>query len=485
MEVSGCERLKMAVLTGNLVERAAEILTRYSMLSPGDTVGVAVSGGADSVALLHILHRLATRFQIKLAIVHVNHQLRGDESDEDEQFVRQLADSLGLEVFVESAAVEGSNLEEQARDARRQFFFRLLQKDQKVTKIALGHTRSDQAETVLFRFLRGSGLAGLAGMRFWTPHRLIRPLLTSSRQEVRAWAESEGIPWREDSSNRDVRFTRNRLRNETIPALTQGYNPELESVFARTAELGSPKRLLDRRDRKDLRAAGDKTHLGWMLQAVGLMGLHIAVQRRILRYALFLLRGDLRGIDRRHVDAILALCDSQEGHDRVLVPGADAIRSFGELLLTKPGALNAGGRHYRMKLVFGEEATLPYSAGSLCVNWAGPEQRICASFKEEQDFLPELVDFDGDRISQSCSQGLFCVRNWEPGDQLHRTGHRGAEKIKSLFQEYRVPLWMRRHWPVVVCGDEIAWVRQFGGGIGFTASKEHGAAVRLTYRWEE
>jgi tRNA(Ile)-lysidine synthase len=473
-------------LTGNLVERAAEILTRYSMLSPGDRVGVAVSGGADSVALLHILHRLAARFEIKLAAVHVNHHLRGEESDQDERFVRQLADSLDLEIFVESAQVAGSNLEQQARDARRQFFFRLLQQDDALTKIALGHTRSDQAETVLFRFLRGSGLAGLAAMRFRTPHRLIRPLLTSSRQEVRAWGELEGIPWREDSSNRDARFTRNRLRNETIPALTRDYNSELESALARTADLAlAEEDYWIEEIAKVFGRLAKRTHLGWILQVAGLSGLHIAVQRRLLRYGLFLLRGGLRGIDMQHIDAILALCQSQEGHNRVLVPGADALRSFGELLLARPGALNAGGRHYQFNLVFGQELTLPYSAGSLCVNWVRPELRICANFKEDKDFLPELVDFDGDRISQSCSSGLFCVRNWEPGDQLHRTGHRGAEKIKSLFQEYRVPLWMRRHWPVVVCGDEIAWVRQFGGAIGFTASKEHRAAIRLTYRPQE
>jgi tRNA(Ile)-lysidine synthase len=476
----------MAILSCDLVERAAEILNRYSMLSRGDRVGVAVSGGVDSVTLLHILHRLATRFDIKLAVVHVNHQLRGNESNQDEQFVRQLADSLNLEIFVDSGAVEGSNLEQRARDARRQFFFRLLHRDRAVTKIALGHTRSDQAETVLFRFLKGSGLAGLAGMRLLTPERLLRPLLTSSRQEVRTWAESEGLGWREDSSNLDLRFSRNRLRHSTIPALTLDYNSELESALTRTAELaGDEEDFWTDHVAKIFRAIARKVHLGWILPVSDLMVLHIAVQRRLMRYGLFVLRGSLRGIEMQHVDAILALCQSHQGHDRVLVPGADAIRSFGQLLLAARGALNSGERHYQFNLSFGEELALPYRSGSLCVNWVRPELQICANFKGEKDFLPELVDFDGDRINQGYLQGLLCVRNWEPGDELHRTGHRGAEKIKSLFQEYRVPLWMRRHWPVVVCGDEIAWTRQFGGAVGFTASKEHRLVVRLTYLPQE
>jgi tRNA(Ile)-lysidine synthase len=449
-------------------------------------VGVAVSGGADSLALLHILHRLAGRFEITLSVVHVNHALRGEESDQDEQFVHQLAASLDLELFVESSPLAAGNIEEQARDARREFFLRLLNQKDGLDKIALGHTRSDQAETVLFRFLRGSGLAGLAGMRLRTPHRLIRPLLTSSRQEVRSWAESQRIIWREDSSNQDYRFTRNRLRNDLLPTLTRDYNSNLEVVLSRTSELalaeedywlGEIGKLFEQLARR--------IRLGWILPVGAIRDLHLAVQRRLIRHALFVTRMSLRGLNMEHVDAVLALCRSMEGHDRVLVPGADALRSFDQLLIARPGALNADGRHYRFNLAFGEELPLPANAGLVCVDWVTPGTQICANFKEEQELLPERVYLNGDRIARDSAKGMFCVRNWEPGDQLHRIGHKGAEKIKSLFQEYRVPLWMRRHWPIVVCGDEIAWARQFGGAINFTASKEQGAVVRLTYRPQE
>ncbi|MBV9502618.1 MAG: tRNA lysidine(34) synthetase TilS [Acidobacteriaceae bacterium] len=473
-------------MTADLIERVAEILTRYNMLSPGDRVGVAVSGGADSVALLHILERLAPRFGITLSIVHVNHGLRGEESDQDEQFVRALAAFLNVEIFVESARVEGANIEEQARDARREFFLRLLNCEGGLDKIALGHSRSDQAETVLFRFLRGSGLAGLCGMRLWTPNRLIRPLLTSSRQEIRSWAEAERIGWCEDSSNQDCRFTRNRLRNDLLPALTRDYNSNLEVVLSRTSELA-----LAEEDywlgeiSKLFHQLAKRIHLGWILPVGAVRDLHLAVQRRLIRHALFVTRMSLRALDMEHIDAVLALCRSCEGHDRVLVPGAEALRSFDQLLIAAPGALNANGRHYRLHIVFGKELALPANAGSLCIDWVKPGTEICASFKEGQELSLERVYLNGDRIALNSSEGVFCVRNWEPGDQLHRVGHKGAEKIKSLFQEYRVPLWMRRHWPIVVCGDEIAWARQFGGAVNFTASKEQGGAVRLTYRPQE
>ncbi|HTU46307.1 MAG TPA: tRNA lysidine(34) synthetase TilS, partial [Bryobacteraceae bacterium] len=175
------------MLAETLLDRVAEIIPRYSMLEPGDRVGVAISGGADSVVLLHLLHRLAPRLQIGLALLHVNHHFRGAESDADEAFVRKLGDALELEVLVTSGAVSGGNLEQEARQVRREFFRRCMA-ERGLKRVALGHTRSDQAETVLFRLLRGSGLAGLAGMYPVTQDGFIRPLLTTSREEVRQWA---------------------------------------------------------------------------------------------------------------------------------------------------------------------------------------------------------------------------------------------------------------------------------------------------------
>src|SRR6478735_4184777 len=177
----------MSVLAGTLPERVAEIIPRYNMLPAGGRVGVAVSGGADSVALLHILRDLWS----ELVVLHVNHHLRGEESDGDEAFVRELAQSLGLTIVVEHAVPPAGNLEQEARRGRRAFFLR-CREELDLKRVALGHTRSDQAETVLFRLLRGSGLTGLAGMRPASDDGFIRPLLTTSRDEVRRWAREQG-----------------------------------------------------------------------------------------------------------------------------------------------------------------------------------------------------------------------------------------------------------------------------------------------------
>jgi tRNA(Ile)-lysidine synthase len=457
----------MSILAGTVPERVAEIIIRYSMLPATGRVGVAVSGGADSVALLHILRGLRS----DLTVLHVNHHLRGEESDGDEAFVRELAQSLGVAVLVEHATPAPGNLEGEARHARRAFFLR-SREEFGLVRIALGHTRSDQAETVLFRLLRGSGLTGLAGMRPITEDGFIRPLLAIGREEVRSWAREQGLTWREDSSNADLRFSRNRLRHETLPELARTYNPNLVGVLAGLANLAQTEESYWNEQVESIYPKITKRNqLGSFFQIDQLNALHPALGRRILRRAIHAVRGGLAGIDLAHVEVILNLCTSREGHDRVLIPGVDALRSFDELLLAQPGVLSDRPRNYRLPLEFGRKCELPFGAGALTLDY------FCANFKKEQDLEGEVSDLDAGVLAGE----ELSVRNWLPGDVLHRAGHRTAEKIKSLFQLYRVPLWERRHWPVVVAGEEIVWARQFGGAARFGVSGENREIVRLAY----
>lgn len=465
-----------------MLDRVAEIIPRYSMLEPGDRAGVAVSGGADSVVLLHVLHRLAPRLALQLVVLHLNHQLRGAESDGDEEFVRSLGASLGLEVLVSTGTAARGNLEQEARRVRREFFQKCMA-ERELRRVALGHTRSDQAETVLFRFLRGSGLAGLAGMRPVSGDGLIRPLLTCSREEVRQWAIAEGVAWREDLSNLDPQFARNRLRNEVIPLVTREFNSNLEGVLAGTAELaqGEEDYWFDRTE-SVYRELAKRNEFGSILQVDAVKALHPAEQRRLLRRAAGEVRGDLRSLDFAHIEAIRRICHSAHGHDRVVVPGVDALRSFDQLLLSRPGELRDQPWRYHVDLQSGVEHRLPVPGGSIFVNWGDCGVGNCVNVKEDQDSTEEIVDLDADTLMRHAGlSGLF-VRNWEPGDEVQRPGHKGAEKVKSLFQQHRVVLWERRGWPVVMAGAEVVWVRRFGGAAKFTASGETRRVVRLVYR---
>ncbi len=217
---------------GSLAGAIRRTIERYRMLEPGQRVGVAVSGGADSVCLLYALLELGG---LELSVLHVDHGLRGEESRGDAAFVRELAAGLGLPFCLREIDLPAGNLEQEARKARLSFFREHLAQGH-ADRVALGHTRRDQAETVLFRILRGAGTAGLAGIRPVTAGGLVRPLIDVERAEVEEFLRGRGIAWREDSTNAAPDFARNRIRHRLLPQLAADWNPGIVETLARTAE---------------------------------------------------------------------------------------------------------------------------------------------------------------------------------------------------------------------------------------------------------
>lgn len=448
------------------------------MLSEGDRLGIAVSGGADSVVLLHILHALSGALRLQLTVLHINHKLRGADSDADEEFVRRLAEFYKVSILVQHGPPSRTgNLEQEARRIRRAFFHQVRQ-DCNLQGIALGHTQTDQAETVLFRLLRGSGPTGLAAMPFVSKDRLIRPLLTTTREEVREFAEQNQITWRDDSSNHDLRFARNRLRLKIIPELARDFNPSLGSVLAGTANIArEEENYWHRMVERTFRQLSQRTYLGITIELKAFKKLDLALKRRVIRRTIREVRGHLQSIDLRHVDSLVAVTESAHGHDRVIIPGLDALRSFDYLLLCRPGVLQHRPG-YSFDIQLGTTYQLPFGEGELKVIRTEPDDQNCVNFKNEQDFLIDEAYLNSEVLA---TVGLQ-VRNWEPGDRLLRVGHTSSEKVKTLFQDYKVLLWERRHWPVVVAGSEIVWVRRFGVAANFSVSDESRWVLRILYR---
>jgi tRNA(Ile)-lysidine synthase len=279
-------------------------------------IAVAVSGGADSVFLLHALRELGWA----VAVLHVNHGLRGPESNRDEEFVRALALSCGLPVHVCAGPVATGNIEQEARRVRYDFFASQITAGI-CDAVATGHTLDDQAETVLYRFLRGAGTAGLSGIRPVTAPGIIRPLIELRRDEIRNWLTERNIPWQEDTSNRNADFLRNRIRMQHMPELSASLNPSLPEVLASTADWA--------RAEEDYWAAElDRLEPIYLIEkpetiliSTGPYGdLPVAVQRRLLRRAIERVRGSLRAIDFRHVEAIRAMMATREGSGRIQLP---------------------------------------------------------------------------------------------------------------------------------------------------------------------
>lgn len=415
-------------------------------------IGVAVSGGADSVFLLTALHELGRA----VAVLHVNHKLRGAESDEDEAFVRDLAAKLTVPFHTAALPPGEGNTEQEARRLRHKFFEDCIARSI-CDSVATGHTLDDQAETVLFRFLRGSGTAGLSGIRPATASGLIRPLLAIRRAEIREYLKSRNIPWREDASNADVDYQRNRIRLNVLPELAL-LNPSLPDVLASTASWALAEEEywnseLDRLAPTYLRTAPETV----LIEIQPFAQLTLAVQRRLLRRAIEHVRANLRAISFNHIEAIRALMATREGSGRIQLPDLDVYRSFDQLRLAPQHFDARIERNFEIPLPIPGEIHLPERLLTIEMELVGPSG---------------VYNSDVNALDSAKCRGSLHLRNWRPGDQFERPGSVSAVKIKTLFQDYRIPLWERRRWPVIVQGESIVWTRRFGAAKQFAASPE-------------
>src|SRR5205809_5830250 len=316
-----------------LAHCATRYIRRHKLLNPGDRVGVAVSGGADSVALLRLLLELRTELGVVLSVVHFNHKLRGSEADADEQFVADLASRNKLEFRSETgdvatySAEKRLSIETAAREMRYGFFRRLLIEG-RMNRVATAHTLDDQAETVLLRVARGAGTRALAGIypqlsvsssqfsvggqtsvagRQQACGSIVRPLLGIRRKELEAYLIAEGQSWREDSSNRDLRHARNRVRHGILPRLERNLNPAVRENLAETAEIArAEEEYWNAEVGRILQAsAGHRPRVpGATVGLENFVGLPVALQRRLVRASAenFGLR-----LEFRHVEEILDL----------------------------------------------------------------------------------------------------------------------------------------------------------------------------------
>ena len=456
-----------------MLDRIAQTIARYRMFEAGQKVGVAVSGGADSVCLLHVLRELASHWDLRLHVLHLNHGLRGAESDEDAEFVGRLAAEFGYPFTGRDADLTASadNLEQAAREARLAFFGEMLATSQ-VARVATGHTRSDQAETVLFRFLRGAGTAGLAGIRPVTSAGIVRPLLEIDRAEVVAFLRQRDIAWRDDSTNRSPQFARNRIRHELLPQLTREWNPGLPQTLAQMADWALAEESyweaeIDRLAEKHLVPSLDCL----LLPTAPLKALPPAAARRLVRRAIERIKGDLRGIDFEHVTSVLQMASATDGHGRLQAPGLDIMRSFEWLRFGRPVRNGLESRNYRLQAPVPGVFRIPGTELQIGLELI---EKPGTSEPADSVYNKEMGGVNWHRLS-----GPLELRNWRPGDQYQPQGAPGAEKIKTLFQESRVPLWERRHWPVLTDGLSIVWARRFGPAAGFSAGPECRVVLKI------
>jgi len=491
-----------------MLESVRQTILERQLLARGERLLVGVSGGPDSVVLLDVLVALAPEFGWKLHVAHFNHQLRGSDADADEAFVRELAAGYGL-AFTSGkgdvrafAAEHGHSIEDAARRLRHGFFqdtARVLD----VVKLALGHTADDQVETLLQRLLRGAGTRGLAAIR--ASNRLgtitvARPLLDVWKVEVLGYAQQRGLKFRQDASNWDPQFQRNKIRHELIPALERDYNPALKTLLHQTAEmLAAEDEWLDaeaarvlgirrqgpeiRSQKSEIRGQGAE---GAALVVKRLLREHVAIQRRAI-YRWLLENHVGAAVDFEKVETLRRMAASGQPALLTLTNDTQVLLKDDCLVLEKtdPGNHRAGGRGQsgEIRIAVPGMTEVPELGMVVEVEMVTggdvPKPEVVASPKsriQNSELLQEWLDADavGDTITLRC---------WQPGDRFQPIGMPVTKKLQDIFVDAKTPVTQRRRVPLLVAANgEICWMAGYRIGEKFKITHATRKAFRIRIR---
>ena len=459
-------------------------IRKQGAIRAGDRLAVAVSGGADSVALLCLLLELRAELGIVLSVAHVNHKLRGEESDEDERFVAELARRYDLELHTHEAPLDpdrDSGIEAAARKLRYDFF-RQLARENRAAKFATAHSLDDQAETVLLRIFRGTGIRGLSGIhprliltedvedeqRGRALAEVVRPLLQFRRAELQEFLHQQGQSWREDSSNRDLGFLRNRVRHILLPVLRENFGTTAVENLADLAEIARAEEEQWRGVPHDVRAlgmdpAGERSPS--LPLDPGLLSFPLAASRRVVRDWLESSAAG-SGVSFRLIEEVLDLARGPAGRKLELSGGHILRRTQTDLRLERANdPLDPAGYEYSLPV-----------PGQIEIRELGI--RIEAVLVDTTD-VPEaehgyLLDFS--RVPKQ-----LILRNWRPGDRFWPSHTAAAKKVKELLSDRHATGAEKKLWPVAVAeGCGLIWMRKFAVPAAFRAPP--GAAKAIWIR---
>jgi tRNA(Ile)-lysidine synthase len=451
-----------------ILDTVKRTIAEHKMVVSGTALLVGVSGGPDSVALLHILKQLAPDYGLRLAVAHLNHGLR-KEADDEAEFVATTSAGLELACHIKKEDVSRYrhrhrlSLEEAAR-LRRYAFFDDLAARHHFDKIALGHQADDNAELVLMFMIRGSGPVGFAGIPPVRGDRIVRPLIRLPRRDILDYLKTVGLTYVTDRSNRDMRFMRNRIRGHLLPLLRRSYNPKISAALNRLADIQREEQawiegIADTLYR-DMRLTDD-THR-CLLSIAQLVRQPKAAQRRIIRKAIVDIKGDLRRISFAHVRAAVDLLSVDRPDGRLDLPDGIVLERIGSVLRVsrrsgparpKPGAVE---EIYPVTFCYGvkkpdEVAVIVTVAEIDCrVIFSTVAAGTSSNLRQAGQ---QVAFFDMNRLSFPLT-----LRNVRAGDRFRPFGLQGTQKIKKYFTDHKVPREKRRLSPVLLSGDCIIWL---------------------------
>jgi len=439
-----------------LIKKVQDTIFKYGMLEEGDSVIVALSGGVDSVVLLDVLHELKGKFQLSLTVAHVNHGLRPKEAEAEAKFAEKIASHYHLPFFMKTLDIP-SLLKGNARDSKQtlarqlryEFLWDLAQR-QNATKIALGHNLDDQAETLLIRLLRGTGLKGLSSIPPVRQGMIIRPLIEATREEILEYANSKKLAFVEDSSNQLPIYLRNRVRLELMPFLEE-FNPNIKKILASLADMlrdyslyleGLASSLLEKALIKK-----DDDALSLHIQTLK-EGNKVIICEAI-RKAIEILPGPIKNIQRSHIYSIYDMLEKNRANSKVHLPDGWIVRRDYNTVTISIKKEEYKGFNYTLSIpgeVFLQEIQKRIKASVL------PIEKV--AYVVERGASEAY--FDAGKVKKP-----LLIRNPRPGDRIHPLGMQGSKKVKDIFIDGKVPIQERKMVPIVISNGEPIWVVGF------------------------
>ncbi|MDK2811100.1 MAG: tRNA(Ile)-lysidine synthase [Petroclostridium sp.] len=442
----------------NVINTVRQTINKYSMFQNGDKIVVGVSGGPDSVCLLHVLNLLKDEYQIKLYAAHLNHQLRGQAAEQDAAYVKELCEKLQVPVYIKSVDIrqlskERAISEEVAgREERYAFFFKIA-RQVGARKIAVAQNMNDQAETVLMRFIRGTGLEGLSGIKPVREDGVVRPLLETDREAIEQYCQENGLNPRLDETNLKSIYTRNKIRLDLIPYIIKEHNSGFIQTAAKTAELIREdndfiKDFVNNMIEKQLRADSK----GIYIPVTFLLNQHLAIQRRVIRKAIDILKGNTANIEYKHIEEIVQMVNGKNTGKNIgkaldLPEGLRMEIVYNDVYLFRKGDSDKKNNsfYYPLKLdqqIFIKEINMTVTA--------------YVSAKENLKNI-ELNDFTKAFDYNVINEEIY-IRNRLPGDKFTPLGMDGTKKLKDFFIDLKVPRNKRDKVPIVATDKDILWV---------------------------
>lgn len=476
---------KKAKVVIDLEEKVLNTICKYNMIDKGDNIVLGLSGGHDSIVLLHMLLYAQKKLSFNLILAHVNHGVRGEDALRDEMFVRHLSKRLDLQYFstkvdMIGVAKEKNISEEEAGRELRYDFFRSIIKKLGKGKIAVAHNRKDQAETLIMRIMRGTGIDGLKGMDFKIGD-IIRPILDIDRWEIEKYIEDNNIETVLDRTNLETIYTRNKVRLELIPYIEKNFNPNIIDTLFRLSEnakLDSEflEKYTNDRYESSLKRRTDKSKV---FDYNIFKDEELSIKKRIIRKSIENLNNSLQGIEHIHISSVIELFSRKETGKMINLPNDIVARiSYDDLIIEKNKENESNSfDSLENNLIIGENILKEHNV-ELTLEVFNKKNIVL----EKQSKNVKYFDYD------KIIDGIF-IRKRKPGDRFVPFGMKGSKKLKDYFIDEKVPRQLREKIPLLVDGKNIIWVIGYRTNEIYKVDENTKTILKIKYKnketWED